>query len=129
MSEHSVLKLIKQADQAIGAENFDALMEFYADDAALVVRPGKIARGKLQIRGAFEAIARHFNNSLTVTQGEAHVVEGDGTALVIMETVLHTDDSTETVTRRATYVFRKDPSRGWLCTVDNSYGTDLLQAR
>ncbi|MEI4139917.1 DUF4440 domain-containing protein, partial [Klebsiella pneumoniae] len=28
-------------------------------------------------------------------------------------------------TRRATYVFQKQGER-WLCTVDNSYGTDLL---
>ena len=29
-------------------------------------------------------------------------------------------------TRRATYVFRKEPGGQWRCTVDNSYGTTLL---
>lgn len=126
MPDHDVLQLIKQADAAITAEDFDALMGFYADDATLVVRPGQMAQGKPQIRKAFEAIAKHFKNALTVTQGKAVVIEGDNTALVVMETLLHIADADEAITRRATYVFRKDPGLGWLCTVDNSYGTDLL---
>ncbi len=46
---------------------------------------------------------------------------------MIMETRLDipTADGISQVTRRATYVFQKQGER-WLCTVDNSYGTDLL---
>lgn len=128
MTEHPVLTLIRRADQAITAEDFDTLMGFYAEDAVLVVQPGQIARGKAQIKQAFKAIAKHFQNALTVTQGAATVIEGGGTALVIMETLLHIGDADETIKRRATYVFRNDPTHGWLCTVDNSYGTDLLDA-
>ncbi|WP_299888085.1 SgcJ/EcaC family oxidoreductase [uncultured Ruegeria sp.] len=129
MSDQDVLNLIKQADKAISAEDFEALMEFYADDAVLVVKPGQIAKGKPQIRKAFEAIAKHFKNALTVSQGEAQVIESADTTLVIMETHLHIGDEIKPVTRRATYVFRRDPIYGWLCTVDNSYGTDLLDDR
>lgn len=126
MPNHPVLELIKQADQAITAQEFDALMGFYAEDAVLVVRPGQIARGKPQIRAAFVAIAEHFNNALTVTQGDAQVFQGARTALVVMETLLLIGEAREPVERRATYVFQNDPSQGWLCTVDNSYGTDVL---
>lgn len=28
--------------------------------------------------------------------------------------------------RRATYVFKKNAQGEWLCAVDNSYGTDLI---
>ena len=128
MSEHPVLELIKQADRAISDEDFDALMAFYADDAVLVVQPGQNAKGRPQIREAFEAIAKHFKNALTVTQGEAQVIEGADTALVIMETHLHIGEVAEPMIRRATYVFKRDQTHGWLCTVDNSYGTDLLGA-
>ena len=38
MHEHDVLSLIKKADTAISSEDFDALMDFYADDAVLVVQ-------------------------------------------------------------------------------------------
>ena len=128
MSEHAVLTLIKQADKAISAEDYDALMDFYADDAALVVQPGQIVRGKLQIKEAFMAIAKHFKNTLSVAQGKAHVIEGADTALVIMETHLHIAETAKPITRRASYVFQRDETCGWLCTVDNSYGTDLLDA-
>lgn len=126
MHKHDVLDLIKEADTAISTEDFDALMDFYAEDAVLVVQPGQIARGKVQIRQAFEAIAKHFGNTLTVTQGKARVIEGRDTTLVIMETLLHIGETEEPMVRRATYVFVKDKISGWLCTVDNSYGTDLL---
>jgi uncharacterized protein (TIGR02246 family) len=128
MSDHKVLRLIKQADKAITEEDFDTLMNFYADDAVLVVQPGQVARGKAQIKNAFIAIAKHFGNALTVTQGDAQVLEGADTALVIMETLLSIGNAEGPIKRRATYVFRKDHSGALLCTIDNSYGTDLLDA-
>lgn len=57
------------------------------------------------------------------------VIEGGGNALVIMETVLRFPDGkggTVETTRRATYVFRRETDERWLCTIDNSYGTSLL---
>ncbi len=30
------------------------------------------------------------------------------------------------MSRRATYVFRLESDGRWLCTIDNSYGTSLL---
>ncbi|GAB3484638.1 hypothetical protein GCM10027398_43970 [Azotobacter salinestris] len=85
---HAVKQLIEAADRAITAEDFDALMDFYADDATLVIKPGLQAKGKEQIRRAFIAIADHFNHSLIVTQGEVEIIEGADVALVIMETHL-----------------------------------------
>ena len=125
MPAHTVLECIKQADQAITAEDFDKLMNFYAEEAVLVVQSGQMARGKTQIRKAFEAIAKHFQNALTVTQGDAQVIEG---ALVIMETLLFVGETKVPIKRRATYVFHHEGNGNWLCTVDNSYGTDLLDA-
>ena len=126
---HPLRTLIEAADRAITAEDFDAVMEFYAEDATLVVRPGLNVSGKPAIRRAFEAIAAHFNHSLKVGQGDMVVLEGADTALVLMESTLdavdHAGADVATV-RRATYVFRKDEDGRWLCVIDNSYGTDLL---
>ncbi|WP_296260106.1 MULTISPECIES: YybH family protein [unclassified Pseudomonas] len=119
---------IESADRAITAQDYDALMQFYADDASLVVKPGLTVTGKASIRRAFIAIAEHFNNSMVVTQGNMQVIPGGDVALVIMETLLHATDQTGTetnITRRATYVF-KEVAGKWLCVVDNSYGTALL---
>ncbi|MFP3403409.1 YybH family protein [Pseudomonas putida] len=121
---------IEAADRAITAEDFDELMKFYADDASLVVKPGLTVAGKESIRRAFVAIAEHFNNSIVVTQGEMQVIQGGDVALVIMETRLQATDKTGVKTeilRRATYVFRQF-SEKWLCVVDNSYGTTLLDS-
>jgi ketosteroid isomerase-like protein len=60
------------------------------------------------------------------------VIEGAGTALVLAKTrVLGTLKSGEPydTLRRATYVFRKEQYGEWRCTVDNSYGTELLSTR
>ncbi len=55
--EHPIERLINKADTAINKEDFDTLIDIYADDAVLVIQPGMNAVGKEQIRKAFEAIA------------------------------------------------------------------------
>ncbi len=44
-----------------------------------------------------------------------------------LRTLIETCDAA--ISRRATYVFRKEPGGQWRCTVDNSYGTTLLGAQ
>lgn len=128
MTPHPLRQVIEACDKAISAKDYDTLMTYYAPDAALVVKPGMIVKGKDNIRNAFIAIADYFQGQLVVEQGEMQVVEGADNALVIMETLLRYPDGQGgivEVTRRATYVFRATPA-GWLCTIDNSYGTSLL---
>ncbi len=64
MQHQTLQNLVGRADAPINAGQFDALMDFYCDDATLVVKPGLNACGKAQIRQAFDAIARHFEHSL-----------------------------------------------------------------
>lgn len=131
MSVHELKAVIEAADDAITAEDFETLMAFYADDATLVIQAGMNANGKEEIRRAFVAIADYFNHSMVVKQGDMVVLESGDTALVLMETLLDTvavDGTPSSVTRRATYVFRKNMSGKWECIIDNSYGTDLLGA-
>lgn len=128
MAPHPLEQLIRAADAAITAEDFDALMDFYANDATLVVKPGLNVTGKHNIRAAFVRIAEYVQHSLVVGQGRMEVIEGGDTALVIMESTLDYVDAGNkvSVTRRATYVFRRETDGRWVCTVDNSYGTELL---
>jgi len=128
MAPHPLERLIRAADAAITAEDVDALMDFYADDATLVVKPGLNVTGKENIRAAFVRIADYVQHSLVVGQGRMEVLEGGNTALVVMESTLAYVEAGEkvTVTRRATYVFRREADGRWVCTVDNSYGTALL---
>jgi ketosteroid isomerase-like protein len=59
MKPHPIELLIHKAGQIMNQADFDALVDFYADDVILVVRPGMNAVGKAQIKKAFEAIAEH----------------------------------------------------------------------
>ncbi|MCI9145788.1 MAG: SgcJ/EcaC family oxidoreductase [Eubacterium sp.] len=123
-----IKELINQADQAIKEERFDDLMSFYTDDAVLVVKPGLEAKGKDAIKKAFIKIAAYFKNSVVPTQGNMVMLEAGDTVLVLSQTLLDADNkdtSDYSMDRRATYVYRKIDGK-WLCAVDNSYGTALL---
>lgn len=126
--EHELKDFIKKCDLAIKQEDFDTLMNYYTEDAILVIKPGMIARGKEEIKKAFIAIAKYFDNTLVPTQGEMIILEAGDTALVISQTLLDADknDNDYSMDRRATYVFKKDQQGEWLCAIDNSYGTDLI---
>ncbi|HLO12890.1 MAG TPA: nuclear transport factor 2 family protein [Pseudoneobacillus sp.] len=127
--EHQLKEVIKKCDLSIKQEDFDTLMNYYTDDAILVVKPGMIAQGKDEIKKAFIAIANYFNNSIVPTEGEMIILEAGDTALVISQTFLEAEnkkDSEYSMERKATYVFKKNAQGEWLCAIDNSYGTDLL---
>ena len=123
-----IKRLIEQADKAIREERFDDLMNFYTDDAVLIVKPGLEAKGKEAIKNAFIKIAAYFKNSIVPTQGKMLMIEAGDTVLVLSQTLLDADNkstSEYSMDRRATYVYRKIDGK-WLCAIDNSYGTTLL---
>lgn len=120
--------LIAAADKAIKEERFDDLKEFYTEDAVLVVKPGLEVKGKEAIKKAFIKIAAYFNNSVVPTQGKMVMIEAGDTVLVLSQTLLdanNKENSEYSMDRRATYVYRKVEGK-WLCAIDNSYGTTLL---
>lgn len=124
----TIVQQIAKADQAIKEERFDDLMEFYTEDAVLVVRPGVEAHGKEAIKAAFVKIAAYFQNSIVPTQGKMVMLEGGDTVLVLSQTLLDANNketSEYSMDRRATYVFRLVDGQ-WKCAIDNSYGTTLL---
>ena len=132
-----IQSLIQQADQAIREERFDDLMEFYTEDAVLMINGEKEAHGKKAIKEAFIQIAAYFQSSLVPTQGKMRMIEAGDTVLVLSQTLLDADNKAElldadnkaesaySMERRATYVYRRIGGK-WLCAIDNSYGTALL---
>ena len=128
MEKHAVIYAIERADQAINQRDMAALMDFYAEDATLVIEPGRCAHGKEQIAKAFGAIFAYFNHSLSVTQRDFHVIEGGGVALVVCKLKLSAqgmETSKVSMERKPTYIFRKSEDGKWRCLIDNSYGVDL----
>lgn len=127
LKSHPVITQIKKADKAIVAEDFDTLLDIYTDDAVLVIEPGRNAVGKENIRKAFEAIAVYFKNGLHVEQDGLEVLESGNTALVLADTVISAPDLPATI-RKATYVFTRSTDGNWLCSIDNSYGHEIIGA-
>jgi len=125
LKTHPVIDQIIKADKAIVAEDFDTLLGIYSDDAVLVVEPGRNAVGKEEIRKAFEAIAVYFKNGLHVEQDGLEVLESGDTALVLANTVISAPNHPAT-TRKATYVFVRSSNGNWLCSIDNSYGHEII---
>ncbi len=129
MQAHPINAMIAAADAAINREDFDALMDFYTDDATMVVVPGRAASGKEEIRKAYVALAEHYQHTLYVTQGDMIVIEGGDSALVIAQTHVRANmksGSPTMETRNATYVFKRGLDEQWRCIVDNAYGAALL---
>ena len=87
-----IQSLIQQADQAIREERFDDLMEFYTEDAVLMINGEKEAHGKKAIKEAFIQIAAYFQNSLVPTQGKMRMIEAGDTVLVLSQTLLDADN-------------------------------------
>ena len=123
---HPVIEQINKADKAIVAEDFDTLMDIYTNDAVLVVQPGQNAVGKDAIRKAFEAIAIYFKNGLQVRQQGIEVLETGNSALVLANTIVSAPNYPEVI-RKATYVFTKNSEGTWLCSIDNSYGHEIIR--
>lgn len=127
MNRHLVELQIEKADRAIVAEDFETLMDIYTDNAVLVVMPGVNAVGKAQILEAFKKIAVYFKNGLQVKQNGLEILESGNTVLVLAKTIVSSPNYPETE-RKATYVFEKSPNGEWLCSIDNSYGHDIIGA-
>jgi len=125
VNRHPVELQIEKADKAIVAENFNVLMDIYTDDAVLVIEPGRNAVGKNEIRKAFESIAVYFKNGLKVEQNGMEILESGDTALVLANTVV-SGPGFPAIERKATYVFNKSPGSIWLCSIDNSYGHEVI---
>ncbi|MFM2479885.1 YybH family protein [Celerinatantimonas sp. YJH-8] len=122
---HPVIEQIAKADKAIVAEDFETLMGIYTEDSILVIEPGRHAVGKDAIRAAFEAIAVYFQNGLKVHQQGMEVLEAGDTALVLANTVISAPNCPEVI-RKATYVFTKNTDGVWRCSIDNSYGHEII---
>lgn len=123
--------MIAAASDAINREDFDALMDFYTEDATMVVVPGRAANGKEEIRKAYVALAEHFQHTLYITQGDMFIIESGDSALVIAQTSVRANMKSVTPTmetRNATYVFRRGDDGQWRCSIDNQYGAALLTA-
>lgn len=128
MNRHPIALQIEKADKAIVAEDFATLMDIYSNDAILVVMPGVNAVGKDEILEAFKKIAVYFKHGLQVKQNGMKILESGNTALVLANTVVSGPNYPATE-RKATYVFNRSAEGIWRCSIDNSYGHEVIDPK
>jgi len=122
MTVDEMRAILDRDAELIENEEFDKLMNVYTDDAIMVL-PRQIIQGKKALKEAYMRVAQYFDHTLKLRHGNMKILETEDTILVLDQTFVESDKINEE--RRATYVYRKINGE-WLCAIDNSYGTTLL---
>ena len=120
--EHAVELL----DRAFNAGDLDAVLGFYEAAAVVVTEPGKLARGREELRNFFQQV---MGSDTSAKQVKTHVIEADGLALFLSRWTLRRGDGNPDATSQtfvATTVFRKQPDGTWKVLIDNPLGPLVL---
>jgi len=119
---------VKELDQAFARRDIEAVLAFYEDGAAVVVEPGRIARGKEELRKFFTQL---FTLKGQAHQLKTHVIESGNIALLISKWRFAGEGpSGQPFSREstATSVFRKGTDGKWRIVIDNSHGPAVLES-
>ena len=120
--------IVMQLDEAFVRRDIEAVLSFYEDGAAVVTEPGRVARGKQELRKFFTQL---FALQTEAKQLKTHVLESGDIALFISKSRLTGKNlngqpfSRESV---ATTVFRKSVDGQWRIVIDNALGPAVLES-
>jgi uncharacterized protein (TIGR02246 family) len=126
MSSSSPTQPIEALIRALEAGDIDSALACYEDGAAMVVRPGQVARGREPLR---EALAGFVALRPTMTTETFEVVSGDGLALYLSKWRLAgtaPDGSAVALQGSSTDVVRRQSDGRWLIALDNPWGSAIL---
>ncbi len=119
-------RAVEMMDTAFNEGDLESLLGFYEDAAVVVTEPGKLARGKRELRQFLEQV---MASKPLARQLKTHVIEADGIALFLSRWVLASNSSSEASKHFvATAVFRKQSNGAWKALIDNSLGPLVLRA-
>jgi len=127
MSAANPEELVQQLDQAFNRADIEAILEFYEQEAVMVIVPGRLARGKEELRKTFEWILRNLKG--TAQQEKSHVIETGDLALFTSKwrfTGTTADGASVSRESYASVVMRRSPQGKWRIVVDNSWGPEVL---
>ena len=126
MSGQSPLETVDQLLEAINRGDLDAAVALYDPLATMVVEPGKVAKGKDEIRTALEG----FISLKPTFKGETHqIVEGGDLALFCSRWSLigtGADGKPVEMNGLSSDVLRRQSNGHWLIVIDNPWGTAIL---
>ena len=124
----SVEHVVEMMDKAFNEGDLESVLNFYEDRAVVVTEPGKLARGKEELRRFFEQL---MASRPSASQVKTYVIEADGIALFLSRWMVISQNPAGTSTPRrliATTVFRKQSNGEWKALIDNSLGPLVLDS-
>jgi uncharacterized protein (TIGR02246 family) len=127
MIARSPLEAVELLDEAFNRGDIEEVLSFYEEEATMVVEPGRLARGKTELRRAYEWI--FVNLKGTATQEKTDVIEVGELALFTSRWNYSGTTPNGTVVAResyATVILRQSADGGWRIVVDNSWGPSIL---
>jgi uncharacterized protein (TIGR02246 family) len=116
---------VEMLDRAFNENDLETALCFYEDAAVVVTEPGKMARGRDELKDFFERV---MQRGVSAKQLKTHVIEADGVALFLSRWTLGGAGGGAGSARTfvATTVFRKQVDGGWKVLIDNSLGPLVL---
>ena len=123
----SPLETVEQLDEAFNRGDLEAILDFYEEGASVVLEPGRIAKGKDELRTAYEWILGNVKG--VAKQEKTHVIEAGDIALFTSKwnyTGTAADGTTLSRESYASVILRKQADGNWRIVVDNSWGPAVL---
>ena len=127
MANNTPEEAVEKVDEALNRGDIEAILDFYEDGAVMVAEPGRVVRGKANMRETFEAI---LGLKGVARQLKTYVIEAGDLALFTSRWSFSgkAPDGTPFLRESiATAVFRKQSDGEWRCVIDNSYGPAVLE--
>jgi len=126
MFKSTPLQAVLDLDDAFTRKDLEAVLSFYEDSAVLVIEPGRLARGKEELRRVFAYL---FTLNGKAHQIQTNVIESGDIALFTsrwsFEGIGPNGESFKKESI-ATSVFRKGQDGTWRMIIDNSHGPAVL---
>jgi ketosteroid isomerase-like protein len=117
---------VNQLVQAINRRDPDAALGLYEAEGVLVVHPGRLARGPVELK---DALAGFAGLQPTLESEAQHVIEAGDVALYLGRWTLRGTDPTGhpvIMGGESTDVLRRQPDGQWRIAVDNPWGFRVL---
>jgi ketosteroid isomerase-like protein len=120
---------VNELTEALNRGDLETALSLYEPGAVLVVQPGQIARGPVELRAA---LLRFIDLKPTLQSEVQQVIEAGDVALYAARWSLRgTDPAGQPVAMRgeSSDILRRQPNGRWLIAVDNPWGARVLVSR